>query len=339
MPSITSLLRQRGPLTRAALLICSLGLSACFDDAVDPGSAVVPAGPDVLPFTQTNLYPEGLELDTNNGRFFVSSETNGTVGQVNNEGYRPFAADPRLVSTVGLQIDALRNRLLAAVSDPGYNTARTSAATKNKLAALASFDSFGRTLSYVDLSGLRPDENHFANDVAVDREGNVYITDSFAPIIYKVDEVGTASVFLEDERLRAPAGKFGLNGIELHPDGYLLVAKSDDGSLFKVPLNAPTTFTKVAVSQNLVGIDGLSLQDANTVYAVTNTQAKVYRLATTNAFAEAAVTGTFETLPQYPTTLARRNENETYVLYSNLNALQAQTTPPVANYNIVKLKF
>ncbi|UOQ52500.1 hypothetical protein [Hymenobacter cellulosivorans] len=339
MSSIPSLLRQRSSLTRAALLISTLSLSACLNDPVDPDTVVVPDGPDVVPFTQNNLYPEGVELDTNNGRFLVSSQTNGTVGQVRNNTYSVFATDPRLISTVGLQIDELRNRLLVAVSDPGYNTTRTSAATKNKLAALASFDSFGRTLSFVDLGRLRPDENHFANDVAVDQNGNAYITDSFAPIIYKVDETGVASVFLEDERLRAPAGKFGLNGIELHPDGYLLVAKSDDGSLFKVPLDAPTTFTKVTVSQNLVGLDGLAFQDVSTVYAVTNSQAKVYRLATTNAFADAAVTGTFETLPQYPTTLARRNEKETYVLYSNLNALQAQTTPPTANYSIVKLKF
>ncbi|UOQ71753.1 hypothetical protein [Hymenobacter cellulosilyticus] len=130
-----------------------------------------------------------------------------------------------------------------------------------------------------------------------------------------------------------------MNGIEFHPDGYLLVAKTDDGSLFKVPLNAPATFTKIATSQNLVGIDGLSLQDVSTLYAVTNSQSKVYRLATTNAFADVAVTGTFETLPQFPTTLARRNDSETYVLYSNLDKLQAQTTPPVSAYTIIKLKF
>ncbi|PJJ61180.1 hypothetical protein [Hymenobacter chitinivorans] len=339
MLSISSLVRQRGPLTRAALLVSTLSLSACLDNSVDPGGNVIPAGPDTLPFNQPNLYPEGLEFDTNNGRFLVSSETNGSIGQVRGDGYSSFATDGRLISSVGLQIDELRNRLLVAVADPGYNLDRTSAATKNKLAALASFDNLGRTLDFVDLGRLRPGVNHFANDVAVDGNGNAYITDSFAPIIYKVDAVGVASVFLEDERLRAPADKFGLNGIEYHPDGYLLVAKSDDGSLFKVPVAAPTTFTKVAISQNLVGLDGLSLQDLNTVYAVTNTQAKVYRLVTTNAFADATVTGTFATLPQYPTTLARRNDAETYVLYSNLNALQAQKTPPVADYTIAKLKF
>ncbi|UOQ71752.1 hypothetical protein [Hymenobacter cellulosilyticus] len=209
MLSTVSFARKRGLLTKAALLLSSLGLSACLDNTVEQGNVVAPEGPDALPFTQSNLYPEGLEFDTNNGRFLVSSQTTGSVGQVRAEGYSSFATDERLISTVGLQIDELRNRLLAAVADPGYNTDRTSAATKNKLAALASFDNLGRTINYVDLGGLRPGVNHFANDVAVDREGNAYITDSFAPIIYKVDAVGAASVFLEDERLRAPPTSLG----------------------------------------------------------------------------------------------------------------------------------
>lgn len=34
---------------------------------------------------------------------------------------------------------------------------------------------------YVGLGGLRPGANHFANDLAVDKDGNAYVTGSFAP--------------------------------------------------------------------------------------------------------------------------------------------------------------
>ncbi|TGE23734.1 hypothetical protein E5K00_00535 [Hymenobacter aquaticus] len=321
------------------LLVGSVSLSACFNNDVEPTLAP-PPGADLVTFTKENLYPEGIDYDTNGRRFLVSSLTTGIISQVADDGsYAPFVTDASLVSSVGLHIDAERNRLLVAVSDPGYNKDKTTAATKGKLAALASYDGFGKRVGYVDLGSLRPALSHFANDMAVDQAGNVYVTDSFAPIIYKVDVAGVASVFLEDARLGAPAGQFGLNGIEVHPDGYLLVAKTDDGSLFKVPLSNPTAFTKVGSSQDLKGIDGLTLIEAGRLYASCNSQSKVYNLTTANGWGDVTVAGTFATLPEYPTTLARRSATETYVLYSRINELQTPATPAATKFNIAKLKF
>ncbi|MCB2409067.1 gluconolaconase [Hymenobacter lucidus] len=342
MTNLTFFQRHQRYLTRAAVVLLStLTLSSCMNDDDDTDiTPVVTEGPELVSFTQANLYPEGVEYDTGNRRFLVSSQTTGNISQVREDGsFAPFATDASLVSTTGLQIDVVNNRLLVAVSDPGYNTTKSKPETKGKLAGLAGLSVTGQLLSYVDLGILAPNLSHFANDIAVDQLGNAYVTDSFSPIIYRVDPQGRASIFLQDARLGAPAGKFGLNGIEFHPDGYLLVAKTDDGSLFKVPISNPTSFTKVASSQDLVGIDGIQLQDVNTLYAVTNSQAKVYRLTTTNAWVDATAAGTFATPPQYPTTLARRSTAETYVLYSNLNALQANQTPPVSVFGIAKVKF
>ena len=116
-------------------------------------------------------------------------------------------------------------------------------------------------LSYVDLDRLRPNAAHFANDIAVDGQGNSYVTDCFSPIIYKVDAQGTANIFLEDNRLAAPAGSFGLNGIVFHPDGYLLVVKYDEGILYKVPLANPKAFTLVALGSAFTSADSLLLAD------------------------------------------------------------------------------
>jgi sugar lactone lactonase YvrE len=308
--------------------------------------------PSQVTFTQAGLYPEGTQYDDQRGLFLVSSETAGRIGQVTDAGsYSLFADDPLLISSVGLRLDAARNRLLVAVSDPGYNTARTTAATKGQLAALAIFNSStGTKMSYVDLGAFTPVGGttypaHFANDIAVDGLGNAYITDSFAPIIYRLDRQGNVTRFLENAALAAPAGKFGLNGIVYHPSGYLLVAKSDEGALIKVPISNPASFTKVTLptALSLSGDDGLQLTNNTTLLVACNAQGMVYRLTTSNDFASVAnaagTAGAFSTGAVYPTTLARRADSTSYVLHAYLSALQASQTPPVAEYKLQKVRF
>lgn len=329
-----------GRVLRSLLLASLLPLAACDNDD-DPALPTTP--PDQVNFTQTGLYPEGQQYDSQGSRFLVSSQTAGRIGQVSDDGtYTPFGDDASLVSTIGLNLDAGRDRLLVAVSDPGYNAARTSAATKGKLAGLAVFTrstgAFGR---YVPLSSLRPAAaGHFANDVAVDDQGNAYVTDSYAPLIYKVDLQGTATVFLENAALAAPAGTFGLNGIVYHPDGYLLVAKSDEGKVLKVPLSNPAGFSTVALPAglSLAGDDGLLLYDKTTLLAACNAQGRVYRLTSSDGFATISGSSSFSTGAVYPTTLSRRG-SESYVLYSHLNALQAMQSPPVSQFSLTRVQF
>jgi sugar lactone lactonase YvrE len=312
--------------------------------ACDKDNDVDDDDPSQVTFTQAGLYPEGTQYDDDNDRFLVSSQTAGRIGQVKDDGtYSQFADDAQLVSTIGLKLDQAggRNRLLAAVSDPGYNTARTTATTRRKLAAVAIFNAnTGAKTGYVDLGGLRPNAAaHFANDIAVDNAGNAYVTDSFAPIIYKIDAQGVASVFLENAALAAASGAFGLNGIVYHPDGYLLVAKSDEGAIFKVPLATPSSFTKVTTTDlTLTGDDGLQLTDNNTLLVVCNAQGQVYRLSSTDNFGSVSRTGSFATGAVYPTTLARR-DGQSYVLYSYLNALQQMQSPPVSQFSLTRVAF
>ncbi|SMB98008.1 conserved hypothetical protein [Hymenobacter roseosalivarius DSM 11622] len=311
--------------------------SSCSEDG---GTLPFPAAPNTITFTQPALYPEGVQYDAKTNRYFVSSLTRGAIGQVQDNGnYRVFTDDARLVSTIGLHLDASRKRLLAAVSDPGSNSARSTAATAGQLAALAIFNADnGQLTNYVNLGTLRPGGGHFANDIAVDAQGNAYVTDSFSPIIYKVDLQGNASIFLENSRLAAPAGAFGLNGIVYHPDGYLLVAQSTQGVVYKVPLNNPSAFTPVASAQSLEGADGLLLQDNKTLLVVSNSQSTIFRLNSTDNFTSATVGGNFATGNVFPTTLTRRG-NDTYVLYAYLSALFGGQNPPVSEFSINKVRF
>jgi sugar lactone lactonase YvrE len=277
---------------------------------------VTVASPAKITVPQRALSPEGIQYDANNQRFIVSSRTQGRIGTVRDDStYTQLADDAKLVSTIGLNLDATRQRLLAAVSDAGANTTRSTATTLRKLAALAIFNpSSGALISYIDLGALRPSLPHFANDIAVDAQGNAYITDSLSPIIYKVDAQGVATVFLENSQLSGGTG-FGLNGIVYHPDGYLLVAKSNDGTLFKVPIANPTGFTAVASTQSLVGADGMLLLDNTTLLVVAGSQNTVFRMASTDAWATTRPIGSFATGAVGATTIARRNNTEAFVLY------------------------
>ncbi|MGI4763220.1 MAG: hypothetical protein ACRYF0_21080 [Janthinobacterium lividum] len=352
--------------------------TGCKKDS-DMGVSTVAALPRTVSFVQSGLYPEGTQYDSQSGRFLVSSETAGKIGQVTADSidesstytYSTFADNDQLISTVGLNLDASRNRLLAAVSDPGYNTTRTSSATLRKLAAVAIFNRSTGTLNqFINLSNLADaTKPHFANDIAIDAQGNAYVTDSFAPIIYKItfDALGqgTPSVWLTNSALSAPAGAFGLNGIVYHPSGYLLVAKSDEGKLLKIPLTTvagtttttPGTITTVALPTglNLLGADGLQLVDNTTLYAACNAQGKVYRLTTASDFTAVSTTGTtgtFDTnvggVSPYPTTLAQRivsgpgtitSVRASYVLYSYLNVRQAGPTPVIATFTLKRVVF
>ncbi|MDO7886788.1 hypothetical protein [Hymenobacter cheonanensis] len=364
---------------RAGVGLLLLVAGGCKKDSDTGASATLPA---YIKFVQPNLYPEGTQYDSQSGRFLVSSETTGSIGQVtgdiaatdttNTGTYTIFADNDQLISTIGLNLDASRNRLLAAVSDPGYNKDRTKDATKNKLAATAIFDrSTGTLMDFINLSAVSPSTYtaHFANDIAIDAQGNAYVTDSYAPIIYKIAFAGgkgTASVWLSSSALSAPAGKFGLNGIVYHPSGYLLVAKSDEGKLLKIPVTTvpgstaaatttvPGTLTTVALPAglDLSGDDGLQLLDNTNLLVVCNAQGKVYKVTTADDFGSVTTTGTNNvatggTSP-YPTTLARRTASgpgistavsASYVLYSHLNALQASQNPPVTTFRIQKLSL
>lgn len=316
--------------------VLALTTTSCLKDV----PVLLPSGPQTITINQPGLYPEGVQFDELGRRYFVSSLTRGVIGQVQDNGaYAPFADDPRLISTIGLHLDFLRDRLLAAVSDPGVGQ-RSTKATAGQLAALASFNArTGASTGYVNLGALRPGQDHFANDIAVDFQGNAYVTDSFSPIIYKVTVQGQVSIFYENNALDAPAGAFGFNGIVFHPAGYLLVNHSTLGKVFRIPVGgsgAPTA-TVVASAQSLVGADGMLLQDLKTLLVVSNAQNTVFRLVSNDNFTSVKVTGTFATGPNFPTTLTRR-ESDVYVLYAHLDQLFAGK-PAAQQYSINKVIF
>lgn len=213
---------------------------------------------EVFSYGSSDLYPEGVDQDALTGRTFVSSVLHGDISVISSDGtVSTFEKDPRLISTIGVRVDEERRRLVVVNSD--YGVARKSSpSTDRQIGAIVIFNlDTGELISYVDIAPLEPNSPLFLNDLDIDQAGNIYATNSLSPTVFKVDAAGNASVFLRNDRFLG-AG-FNLNGVRVHPGGYLLVGKKSDGALFKVPLSAPDRWSEVRLPEAMIGTDGILL--------------------------------------------------------------------------------
>jgi sugar lactone lactonase YvrE len=283
-------------------------------------SAPLLANPGIE-FKAPTIYPEGTAYNPKTDEFFVSSMRFGTIGAVKRDGkYREFAKDPLLVSSVGMHADPERNRLLVCVSDPGVSV-KTSPKTQKKLARLVAFDlKSGKRIKSVELGPLAPDGQHFCNDLTVDGAGNVYLTDSFSPIVYRVDAAYKPSIFVQSDSFKGEG--FNLNGIAYHKDGYLLVAKSSDGSIWKIDIKDPKLVTQVALSEKVPNVDGLILLGDGALVTIQNQEHRVARFKSADGWKTAKLDKSVPVDNQFSTTGVAAGD-KVYVLLSKLSELFA----------------
>jgi sugar lactone lactonase YvrE len=323
----------------ALLLIVVFVIASVFpalaQDAPEATESAGMAGPDKIEVKQAGMFPEGIEWDAKGGRFLLSSLSGQGISAVTDDGMvTPFAEAENSLSIVGLHIDKANNRLLADYSDASI----FSSPDATGQAALGIYDlETGDLINFVDLASLH-DGRHFANDVTVDADGNAYVTDSFSPVIYKITPDGEASVFIEDERLGDP--NFGLNGIDFHPDGYLLATVGGNASLWKIPVDDPTTLSQVELSEPF-GADGMILDDDGNLIAVAmvtgddGTQhQEIISVSSADDWATATIDKRFET--QGATTVTIR-DGAVYAIYPHLDELGSN--PPPDTFEIARIDF
>lgn len=269
------------------------------------------------------LYPETIEYDGGNDRFLLGSFRKGGIYGVDQAGRVSLLVDdPRLCSVLGIAIDAQRKRIWAVNSDLGASL-KPSAAGPKKLAGVGIYDlSSGKAIKYIDLAALA-DGPHLLNGIALDPQGNAFVTDSFSPRIYRITSEGRAGVFVEDGRF-AGAG-VNLNGLVVHPDGYLLVVKKSDGILYKVPLDRPSGLSRVAIDQTFIGGDGLTLVGKMDLVVIANATPEhssntAFSLSSEDGWATAKVSARLPLGDVYPTTAAVR-KGALYDLHSKLGQL------------------
>jgi len=233
--------------------------------------------PELLKLKGIAQNPEGIEFDKTDNTFLLSSINAGPIIKVNLDGtFKPFTSGEKFpLSTAGLEIDYKRNRLFAA----GFNgTELMDNDPKTKGAAFLRIYNLktGVIEKDINLSGLLPDASaYFANDIAVDDKGNVYVTDWYARVIYKVDLDGNASIFWKNKT----GIEAGANGIDFNSDGYLLVSLLtvngkglyDNYGLVKIPVDDAKSASIVEFkNEGFTGLDGMVIESNGDVIGVTN---------------------------------------------------------------------
>jgi len=292
-----------------------------------------------IEFMAADAYPEGVAYDSVKDIYYVSSVTHGTIGKVTPAGaYSVLHADSTLRSTYGMKVHPDGKRLFVCVSDATYSRHSTPD-TKKKMIRLISIDlATGKRLSDVDLSALVPGK-HFGNDLTFDPKGDVYVTDSYSNVIYKVTASGDASVFSKSKVYETMG--FGLNGIVFHPGGFLLVASSNKGQIFKVDVSNPNNPQPVVVDQYFLGADGLILADNNTLTVVVNGgNDKIFRLKTNDNWKSAKLDATTIAADvfSYPATATVKGK-DTWIMNAKTTELQDSTGVPSKKFAIQKAVF
>lgn len=317
-------------------ILCRLALATALTIPVMTAGPANGAGVSAqgITFEANQAYPEGVAWDSAQQVFFVSSVRNGTIGKVTTAGeYTPFVDDDRLVSSVGLFFDAPRNLIWTAIGDLGLSE-RSTPDTVYKLAAVAAFDATtGEPRAYHDLSGLI-DGPHVGNDVTVDLAGNVYVTDSALPVIYRVDPQGNASVFARSDLFGGEG--LSLNGIVAHRDGFLLVGKTNSGDIFRVSTKDGQDIHRVDLPEAIQGADGLLLVDDTHLIVVQASGAdQVVGLTSTDDWQTAAVGEVVKSINSFPTS-ATLSDDGVYVLNAQLDTLMNKDAPKVDTYLLQK---
>jgi hypothetical protein len=235
----------------------------------------------------------------------VGSRTEGTIHTVDDAGsIEVLVASPGLSATLGLQIDGDRLLAAGAIGASGIG--------------LGIYDlNSGVVLRVVDLGDVAGPGGHLANDVAVDHDGNAYVTDTLGAVIYRVTPGGDASRFVEDPR-------FGLlNGIDFHPDGYLVVASIGGPRLFRVSTAMPVEVTQIDTPFTVSG-DGIVFRPDGALAVVSNALAAdgsvlgpgVTLFTSDDAWQSAAIAGSWVAIGA-PTTAAVR-DNDVHAIYAHL---------------------
>lgn len=198
------------------------------------------------------LLPEGTAWDPKRRELLVSSGRRRTVVAVAADGAcRDVVpeADGGLLAVLGMRVDAATDSLwVASAAAPFMLDAKPAEA--------------GRTMiSRIDLARGRVAASHplagpgHLNDLALGRDGTVYVTESRGGAVYRLPRKGDAlQPVLAAGSLESP------NGIVVLAGGELLVADFDGLALVRDPAGSAPRIVRLATPDQLYlgGIDGLA---------------------------------------------------------------------------------
>jgi sugar lactone lactonase YvrE len=210
----------------ALLAIVTLASAATVASA-DPGHGRASAGAKAAErlFTlQPNPAgnPEGVAFDNQSKAFFVSITTDGAIysGTLDSDTVAPFIPGAAGRSAVGLKVKD--GKLYVAGGATGTITVYDLATGQA-------------------VAGFATGAGGFLNDLVVTGRGDVFVTDSFRPILWHVtaEQVQAGSgtpQALDVSAIPFEPNQFNLNGIVSEGSSRLVVVDSNSGKLFRIAL-------------------------------------------------------------------------------------------------------
>ena len=268
-------------------------------------SLTVPAATqqiESIPVAGRKAFPESITA-TSDGALFVGRLGEGGIVRV-----KPGTAE----SSVFVQPGAAGSRsILGVFAD---EAASTLWACSNDLSALggpATGGDTGSALKGFDLTtgvGTRsvslPGSHAFCNDITVDAQGSVYITDSAHPTILRLSPGATTfEVFAQDSAFAPPRGGAGLDGIAFGSDGNLYVTTYTAGEFVRVQVKDGRAgrITRLSGTRHLTLPDALRALGNNSFLLIEGSGSLDRVVIQGDAFAVTPLHGGFAT----PTSVAR----------------------------------
>ncbi len=181
-----------------------------------------PVGTAKVAFTlaEKDLIPEGVAWDPSSRTLFVGRLARRKIVAVDSAGRaRDFVPTGRdgLQQVLGMKVDAARRSLWVCSAEgdaPGGNATRASTLFRSDLAT-------GRALEKI---ASPPGGRHLFNDVAIAKDGGLFLTDSEEGTVYRLRAAsGKLEIFQKPGRLYYP------NGIALSDDGRFLYVAHELG--------------------------------------------------------------------------------------------------------------